>query len=460
MTGMLSKSRTAKPFNSSIKEELSDLLQRTKAFRVDEQLSRQFSLACVVQDRLLDAIRYLDSHLDPPRNNEELYLFMVYADNVFSAIKEFFKIPIIQNNVPYKFDHRGEDANQTTFFLDAFRKAFPKATSSEWPSDDDFFRYFRSLSFAHPYETSRQKFIDRDGGERHYSPFPITRNSPGFPIEEDGDVGVVVYSNGKGNSISSTYFSITLRYSTIKNFLISRYNTLADITKYIKHLLATKEKSWLRHKIDRNKPLPELLAQLHSIHEERLEEPYFIEELVRHIETPITSGCAKNEEVVGKYRVALKSILPLVCDAVDKGDYNTAAQIIDSIISAEIPDWVECPDNGYRGLNYYYGNVVVACADGNDTWKCRMAVDLDIVMKGYAAKWVNIDPVVMTNGEIIILLAAARWMESEECRRRGMFPRMQTRRIDLVYGYDSCRETQPVDGEDLRQRSFAGDSCA
>ena len=100
MTGLRNRT-AAKPFDYSIKEELSDLLQRTKAFRSDKELSRQFSLACVVQDRLFDAIGYLDAHLDPPRNIEEFYLFMVYADNVFSAINEFFKIKVIRDNVPY-----------------------------------------------------------------------------------------------------------------------------------------------------------------------------------------------------------------------------------------------------------------------------------------------------------------------------------------------------------------------
>ena len=52
-----------------------------------------------------------------------------------------------------------------------------------------------------------------------------------------------------------------------------------------------------------------------------------------------------------------------------------------------------------------------------------MTVDLDAVMKGYAAKWVDIEPLAMSNEEILVLLAAARWMESAECRRNGMFPR-------------------------------------
>ena len=76
MAEMQSNSRVAKPFDYSIKKELSDLLQRTKAFRADKELGRQFSLACVVQDRLFDAIGYLDAHLSTPRNNEEPCLFM------------------------------------------------------------------------------------------------------------------------------------------------------------------------------------------------------------------------------------------------------------------------------------------------------------------------------------------------------------------------------------------------
>ena len=428
----LCENRRARQFNYSIKEELGKLLQRTKAFRIDEELSQQFLFACVVQDRLQDAIGYLDAHLNPPETVEEFYLFMLYADNVFSAVQEFFSIKVIKNNVPYPFSGDNQTKTSLEFFSSVFKRAFPECPASQMPSDDDFFKYLRALCFAHPYETSRQKFIDKKNGERHYSPFPLTRKSPGFPIGDEGDIGIVVYSNGEGKSISATHFTITLRYSTIKDFIISRYNTLADITKYIKGLLSSKEKSWLSRKIDRNKPLHEVLAQLHSIYEERLEEPYYIEEFVHHLETQLSPGHVKNEITVKNFKDALQAILPSVCDAVDKGDYNAVACAIEEVISAEIPDWPECPGNGYRGLNYYYGNVVVACTECGASWRHRMSVDLSLVMKGYASKWVEIDLDMMPNDEILLLLSAARWMESAECRKNGMFPR---KRISYVCPY-------------------------
>lgn len=410
-------------FDYSIKEELSYLLQSTKAFKANKDWNRQFSFACVVQDRLSDAISYLNTHLNPPLNNEEFYLFMVYADNVFSAINEFFDIGIIKDNVLYRFSPKNKDVNQLSFFLETFQKAFPKAPKDKWPSDDKFFKYLRSLSLAHPYETSSQPFIDKAGGERHYSPFPIMRDNPGFPIGEDGDIAIRVYSNCEGNGVSSSYFTITLRYLTIRDFLISRYNTLADIISYIKGLLDKKEKSWLEVKIDRDKPLPELFEQFFSIYKERVEDSYDIEELIRYMETPLTPGYVKNEDVVGKYKTALKALIPLICDAIEQGDYNNITKSIHSIISAEIPDWPECPDNGYRGLNYHYGKVTSICAEGSDIYIYRMTADLDMVMKGYAAKWVEINPNVMSRDEILLLLSAARWMESEECRRKGMLLR-------------------------------------
>ena len=52
-----------------------------------------------------------------------------------------------------------------------------------------------------------------------------------------------------------------------------------------------------------------------------------------------------------------------------------------------------------------------------------MSVDLSLVMKGYASKWVEIDLDMMSKDEILLLLSAARWMESAECRKNGMLPR-------------------------------------
>lgn len=411
----------AKRFNPVIKEELSELLQRTKAFKINEMLAQQYLFACVVQDRLHDSINYLDSHLTPPQNVEEFYLFMIHADIVFSAVKEFFEIPIIKENVIYPFGSNckdnDKDVDYAKFFGNTFKKAFPKAQASDIPIDDDFFKYIRALSFAHPYETSRAKFIDKKGGERHYSPFPMIKNCFGFPVMDNGDIAIVVYSNGEGNGISDKQFIITLRYTTFKDFLISRYDTLEKVIAFVRGLLDSKEKEWLQHKIDRTTTWPEIIGQILEIYKERHEDSGYIEEFAHLLETPIPPGCPTNEESVRKYKEALRAIIPSICDAVDNGNYNDVARMINALIDARIPDFPDCLNNAYRNMNYHYGKIAMCCHsyNGND-WRQRIMQDLPWLMKGYAGKWVSIDPQTMSKDEIMLLLSAARFLESSTYR--------------------------------------------
>lgn len=128
----------AKKFDWSIKQRLSDLLQRTRPFQLDDELSEQFSFACAIQDRLKDAIEYLDAHLEPPRHRNELYLFMVYADNVFSAVQEFFKLPLIKHNVENPYDDKTRKEEDFRFFKATFKVAFPHTSEDKIPTDDDF----------------------------------------------------------------------------------------------------------------------------------------------------------------------------------------------------------------------------------------------------------------------------------------------------------------------------------
>ena len=107
---------------------------------------------------------------------------MMYADNVFTAVTEFFKLPIINKNVTYPFKTTRAD-DEESFFKPTFKKVFPNVPDTGIPCDDKFFKYIRALSFAHPYETSAQPFINQKGGEKHYSPGITVKNSPSFPLK-------------------------------------------------------------------------------------------------------------------------------------------------------------------------------------------------------------------------------------------------------------------------------------
>lgn len=413
-----------KTFNLEIKNELSRLLQRTKAFRLDEEVREQFSFACVVQDRLADAIEYLDSHLIPPTNVNEFYLFMMYADNVFTAVTEFFKLPIINKNVTYPFKTTRAD-DEESFFKPTFKKVFPNVPDTGIPCDDKFFKYIRALSFAHPYETSAQPFINQKGGEKHYSPGITVKNSPSFPIGEDGDVVITVYTNGKGYNTSVKTFFLPISISLIKDFLISRYNTLAGIMEFLNKHLKDKEEELLQRKVDRDKPLEELSAQILDIYKERQEKTSDLEDFFHLLQTEITSGYPKNQRSVKQYKDVLESEIPNICDAVDTGDYNKVATIIRHLLFANIQRLSKCANDKDMMLTYQYGNIIKYCnQESNEQWRRLIKRDLPYVMEGFAQKWVSIDCDSMPKDEVLLLLRTARFLESKKRMKRERIKRL------------------------------------
>ena len=356
----------ARTFDPSVKAELSRLLQHTKAFRLNSQMRARFNLACVVQDRILDAMSYLDKHREAPSTDSQFYLMMVYADNLFSAVHEVFKA---FDEVQYPYGEGCAREIKSKFFFSAFHKALPEIPEDEVPSDDQFFRYFRSLTFAHPYETSRQKFIAKD--EIHYSPFVLNNSNHGLPDAMPDAIGVKVYSSKR----SPNEFSIILSYRAFKDFLISRYDTLQVITKYIQAVLDNQQSEWLKHKADRNLSPIELAEELRGIYKERHEDTYFIDEAIQHLTTELSPGFGPNEQNVAKFRAAIEAVLVPVCDALEKPDYNEAADKLDAVLSPDIPDWPENSDSEYRGMAYHRGKVSEYCGSSNCSRTDYVAID-------------------------------------------------------------------------------------
>lgn len=407
-------------FDWSIKQRLSDLLQKTRLFQLDDELHTQFSFACVIQDRLKDAIEYLDTHLEAPRHRNELYLFMVYADNVFSAVQEFFKLPLIKHKVENPYDDKTRKGEDFRFFKATFKVAFPHTSEDKIPTDDDFFKYFRALSFAHPYETSRQKFIDKKGGEIHYSPFPLVRSDTEFPVGADGDIGVAVYSNGLGEHKTPTYFNITLQCSTIKDFLISRYNTLSNVIDFLEKLLGEKQRVLNEFRVNRNKTVGEVLLQIKENLEMRKLDLNDITELIELWKGDYSSNSQKNEEAIKLYKEALQNRMEELCDAMDEANIDKVYGIMNELLRANLPDDPSQPENGYRNLNYYYGNVVRICTSKEEN-KEFLKKNLSYLMDGYAQKWVEMDADSMPNDVILKLLTIARFLEANSLSQKPEF---------------------------------------
>lgn len=397
-------------FDRTVIQKFSELLRNSKVFQFDDALSKKFRLAYVIRNRLRDAMSYLDKHCGPPKTDGELLLFMAYADNLFSAIQSLFKDVFDKKVIySYKSDNQGEE--NFKFFSGTFKDAFPNVSDDKIPTDDQFFKYFRALSLAHPYETSRHKFIPN--GEVHYSPFVLNNDNAGLRNKNPQDLmGVMVCSNMRDD------FWIVFPYSVMKDFLISRYNTLKLVIAYIQGLLDAKKKEWESHKIDRTKSPVAIWTEVRDIYNERHQDSDPVDEVIQHLTVKLSVNHDKNVDSVAKFRTAFEDITSKVCDCVEAFDYEGAMNLINTVVDPDLPD-----DGAYKGLNYGKEKVAEICCCG-DTFQDEdrdelFKSNLDILMNSFCRKWVDVDQAKMSQKEIWLLISAAWYLEAEECQKSG-----------------------------------------
>lgn len=131
-------------------------------------------------DRLDDSIRFLNTYSNLPQTSDDFLLFMVHACIVNDAVKEIMDKLNIEDVTQENKEFFKETCTSEPLFL----------SKDACPTDSKFFEYFRSLTFAHPFETSRASFLKKNG-EIHFAPFVMS----GHNFIKYGYVGVMVYSN-------------------------------------------------------------------------------------------------------------------------------------------------------------------------------------------------------------------------------------------------------------------------
>ena len=174
----------------------------------------QYNYLFAITARLDFCARFLNRHSNCPHSDEALLTFMMYSCMLIDGIKQLLKILSIDVSVP----------DEQLYFGALCKKAPLNLSESNCPTDDKFFEYFRALTFAHPFETSRPKFLQ--SGEVQYSPWVIVNHVP--EILDDSIVGVRIFSN-KHNRIIDLEFP----FETLKGYIKSRYNLIASIIKWV-----------------------------------------------------------------------------------------------------------------------------------------------------------------------------------------------------------------------------------
>ena len=164
-------------------------------------------------------------------------------------------------------------------------------------------------------------------------------------------------------------------------------------------------------RVDRTKEVCEVLLHIKTNLEARCSDLNDITELIELWKGDYSAGSQKNEEAIRLYKNALQARIGVLCDAMNRADIENAYDIMNQLLRANIPDDPWSPENGYRGLNYHYGNVVKMCTSEKSN-TAFLKRDLSYVMEGYAQKWVEIDVDSMSKDTILKLLTVAQFLES------------------------------------------------
>lgn len=182
----------------------------------------KYHYAFTVMSRVEMCISYLNMHSTCPYTEEDLLSFMMYSCMLIDSIKLIFKEFGIESPEP-----------TLRYFKDACLSNAIFTGEKKYPTDDKFFEYFRSLTFAHPLDTSRAKFLEK--GEKHFSPWVTVNHVP--DILDDDVVGARVYSNKHDRIISFEF-----QFDSLKTYVKAKYNDLNLATEWARGIVETKMK--------------------------------------------------------------------------------------------------------------------------------------------------------------------------------------------------------------------------
>lgn len=371
--------------NSNIINELRDTINKTDIFIKDPIEKEKFNLICSIMDRFDSCINYINNHQNIPNTENDVINFLVYVSIIKDGINKVLHII----GLPKKSDNN--------IFRQYYIRDLPNINKQL--DDDKFYEYFRSLAFAHPFVTDRSIPNAIDKNETQYSPYILT--NLGYYKDSKDNIGVEVYSNKREQ------FSITFPFETLKEYVKWKYEMMKDATSKFEKIIENKEEVWKQHKVNRkSKPL-DTLKEIKLILEERYMESYIIDELISYLSCQLTN--TENTKSVNIFRSAIETIIPNICDAIDKYKNNDIYNIIDKIIEAR--------PKGHPMMYYQLEKIYCYLNDdyGDTEWGLKQA---EAFSKEFAKKWVIIEPYKMGFDEIKLLTSVACYLEYEEQKNK------------------------------------------
>lgn len=363
-----------------------------------------YNLSCAVMDRLDSAVKYLNNHWDYPQTEEDFLCFIMFACILNDGVNSIYEKTI--GIIP-------KCNNEKKYFSKFCMGAPTYLPEEDCPTDEEFFEYFRALSFAHPYQTNRNKTFKKLFGTQ-VSPWVVVNAHTVIPYDFPEPIGIRSYSSLEKDD--SDIQDIMISFSTLKDFIVEKYSALNDVTLWIKDKAESTYESWKKVKINRNQSNVEVLQDACRIMDDRHENIYDIETMINYLETQISDE--RNIEVVNQYKEYLISLIPDLCDCIDNLDSSGLNEQIRKAMSFN-------PTGMHKNASYQLEKIFTYLTEkslkkprvgSNEEWGIIQA---KAFYNDFAKKWVYIDVYSMDYDEIKLLITVSLFMECKEQNRLG-----------------------------------------
>ncbi|MBA4698458.1 MAG: hypothetical protein H2212_03410 [Ruminococcus sp.] len=376
-------------------EKFRKVIVETNIFENDNEYREHYNLICAVMDRIDSSIAYLNINASPPKTEESLLFFIVYSCMLLDGVKQLLK------SLEIETEYQNQDSHESYKFFKDICMGRPLFIPQEkCPTDDKFFEYLRSLSMAHPFETSRPKFFKK--GEIQYSPWVISNSTMMNLMGVKDGVGIRIYSNQFDES-QDLIFS----FNILKGYINSRFHLMEKVTEKVYQIIADKEKEWKKDKVPIDLSPIDTLTRIVEILKKRYENTYSIDISILYLQCSLTESA--NKGIVSSYQKVITDLIPCLIDSVEELDYEKIAMIFSEVLHAR-PKFTDEMAHYQLEKIFSYLNIGDELTS-NYTWGILQA---DIFTDNFAKKWVKINTDTMNADEIKLLVSVACYFEKIE----------------------------------------------
>lgn len=289
----------------AIINEFRESLNSSPIFYAEEEYKKNWNLVCAMMDRVDSSVDYINSfdisHFD---TEETLINFLTYCCILKDSIIQLFD-SILPLNVFYKNNVKEQTKHFNKDF-ERFISEYNKNSKEKTCSDDKFFEFIRSITFAHPLDTNRQKFIKNH--DKFFSPFVLVNSL--FNDRIDNPIGVAIYSLLDDKTI---HFWFSANH--LINYVRDKYNLLKQAKDWLNKEISKHCDKWQKRKVNRNLQCIDLLYDIKEILQERHADICYINDAISLLKCEETDK--SNSKKVARYKKALVETCGDLSDWID-----------------------------------------------------------------------------------------------------------------------------------------------